>query len=122
MKIRIKGNSVRMRLSKTELDDFVESGHLEEVTEFGNATFKYVLQGKAGIDNLAATYGDNTVTVFVPDTLRTRWAANDVIGFNHNMDIGNGKTLFLLIEKDFACIDNTLEDQSDNFVNPSAVC
>jgi hypothetical protein len=25
-----------------------------------------------------------------------------------------------LLEKDFACLDNTLEDQSDNYPNPKA--
>jgi hypothetical protein len=30
--------------------------------------------------------------------------------------------LFLLIEKDFVCLDNTFEDQSDNYPNPNAVC
>ena len=28
----------------------------------------------------------------------------------------------LLIEKDFVCLDHTLEDQSDNYANPNKVC
>jgi hypothetical protein len=38
------------------------------------------------------------------------------------MEIGNDKYLFLLVEKDFVCLDNTVEDQSDNYPNPNAVC
>jgi hypothetical protein len=30
----------------------------------------------------------------------------------------NGKELFLLLEKDFVCLDETIEDQSDNYPNP----
>ena len=122
MKIRINGNSVRMRISKTELDKFTKTGLLEESTQFGNTTFKYALKTQPGLENLHSTYFDNTITIFVPEAMRPKWADPDIIGFDHNLDIGNGKTLFLLIEKDFACIDNALEDQSDNFVNPNAVC
>jgi len=51
------------------------------------------------------------------------WAANEVVGYEHNMDIGNGKQLYLLLEKDFKCIDAPpSEDQSDNFENPHKVC
>jgi hypothetical protein len=122
MKIRINGNSVRMRISKTELDKFTKTGLLEESTEFGNTVFNYALKSQPGLENLHSTYSDNTISIFVPEEFRFKWPETDTIGFDHNMDIGNGKTLFLLIEKDFACIDNALEDQSDNFVNPNAVC
>ena len=43
-------------------------------------------------------------------------------GFENNMDFGDGKQLFLLIEKDFVCLDETIEDQSDNYENPSKTC
>ena len=46
MKIRIKGNSVRVRLTRSEVDHFAETGYLEESTEFGNSHFLYALQSK----------------------------------------------------------------------------
>jgi hypothetical protein len=46
----------------------------------------------------------------------------DVIGFDNTIDMDNGRKLFLLIEKDFVCLDHTLEDQSDNYENPGKVC
>lgn len=45
-----------------------------------------------------------------------------MVGFNNKMPLDNGEHLFLLVEKDFVCLDNTFEDQSDNFPNPNAVC
>ena len=30
----------------------------------------------------------------------------------------DGTEIFILIEKDFKCLDNTEEDQTDNFANP----
>lgn len=35
---------------------------------------------------------------------------------------GQSGKVNLLIEKDFVCIDNTTEDQSDNYPNPSLNC
>ena len=123
MKIRIKGNSVRVRLTRSEVDHFGREGYLEELTEFGNNAFKYALQAKEGISGLEAGFADGTMTMFVPADIPAQWAANETVGYSNNMDIGNGKQLFLLLEKDFKCIDApAYEDQSDNFEHPTLSC
>ena len=61
--------------------------------------------------------------MYVPAHIATDWAANETVGYENNMDIGDGKQLYLLLEKDFKCIDAPVhEDQSDNFENPHKVC
>ena len=123
MKIRIKGNSIRYRLTKTEIDNFGKAGWLEEKTEFINDhSFHYRLERKAGINNLEAFFSGNRICIFIPENFSTEWINTDVIGFNHKMDIGDSKELFLLIEKDFVCLDDSFEDQSDNFPNPNKAC
>ena len=123
MKLRIKGNSIRLRLTKTEIANFGKQGFLEERTEFINGSvLGYTLQCKAGIVNLEASFSENRIRVFVPENMTQQWTTTDVVGFEHTLDTGNGKQLFLLIEKDFICLDNTYEDQRDNFPNPNAVC
>jgi len=123
MKIRIKGNSVRVRLSRSEVDSFGKEGYLEEKTEFANNVFVYALQAKEGIDALEAGFAANTMTMYVPAGLPPQWAANETVGYSNNMDTGEGRQLFLLLEKDFKCIDAAVnEDQSDNFDNPSQHC
>ena len=123
MKIRIKGNSIRYRLTKTEIDNFGKSGWLEENTEFVNGlSFQYRLERKAGIENLEASFSGNRICIFVPEKIALEWTTTDIVGFDHKMDIGDGKELFLLIEKDFVCLDHTFEDQSDNYENPNKVC
>ena len=123
MKIRIKGNSVRVRLTRSEVDEFGAGGYLEEKTEFGNNSFTYVLQSKQGIKDLEAGFADGKMTMYVPANIPAAWAANETVGYENNMDIGAGKRLFLLLEKDFKCIDAPPhEDQSDNFENPHKVC
>jgi hypothetical protein len=122
MKIRIKGNSIRVRLSRPEVETLAQTGHLEEKTEFGNSAFAYVLRAKEGISTLHAAYASDTISMFVPSQLVNGWPTNEVVGFEANQDIGEGKSLFLLLEKDFKCIDNTNEDQSDNYEHPTKVC
>ncbi len=124
MKIRIKGNSIRIRLSRTEVDTLGREGYLEELTEFGgNVVFRYALQSKQDIALLSAGFEGNTMSMFVPVDMVAEWVSTEKVGYSHHMDIGEGKQLFLLLEKDFKCIDSSVdEDQSDNYDNPLHVC
>lgn len=120
MKLRIKGSSIRMRVTKSEMDRFATEGYLEERTEFGNTTFIYALQ-RYDADVMAASFADNTITVFMPAAKANEWATSNKVGYEHNVDLGNGKKLYLLLEKDFKCLDETHENQDDNYDNPAAI-
>ncbi|RYE29385.1 MAG: hypothetical protein EOP42_14505 [Sphingobacteriaceae bacterium] len=123
MKIRIKDNSVRLRLSKPDLDLFGKEGYLEEKTEFPGSTFTYAIQKLFDGKTLDASFTDQKLTLFVPKHIVQEWVDTDTIGFKHELVIGENKTLFLLIEKDFKCIDGDLaEDQSEYFDNPVKTC
>ena len=123
MKIRIKGNSIRVRLSRTEVDNFGKNGYLEEHTEFGASSFTYALQNVESGDTMSATFADGKITMNVPATITREWTTTEKVGFENNMDIGNGKQLYLLLEKDFKCIDApATEDQSDNYEHPNITC
>jgi len=58
----------------------------------------------------------------VPPDLAKNWTSTNEVGFQHKLSLNNGKELFLLVEKVFVCLDNTFEDQSDNYPNPNAHC
>ncbi|AEM71850.1 hypothetical protein Murru_2826 [Allomuricauda ruestringensis DSM 13258] len=120
MKIRIKGNSIRYRLTKTEVETFCKTGSYKETTNFGNSVFTYQLKAKKGIDVLEASFEENTITLYLTDKERSGWATSDRIGFSGTMDLPDGKQLSLLVEKDFVCLDETIEDQSDNYPNPKS--
>lgn len=123
MKIRIKGNSIRYRLTKTEIANFGKNGYLEERTDFFNgAVFYYCLERRPGIENLQASFLNNRITVFVPEEIATEWTTTEEVGYNYTLPLSEGKELFLLVEKDFVCLDHTFEDQSDNYENPNKTC
>jgi hypothetical protein len=119
MKIRIKENSVRYRLTQTEVKHFCEKGWLEQCTEFHTKTFTYAVK-QDFIENLQVDFSDNTVTLKVPKNFAKDWYDNDVVGLEHYVDLSDGTKFFLLLEKDFACLDNTHEDQSDKYPHPKA--
>ncbi|SEJ09863.1 hypothetical protein SAMN05216327_10656 [Dyadobacter sp. SG02] len=117
MKIRIQRNSVRFRLSKTEVSILESEGYLEETTDFGSAQLGYAVQ-KTRAAEMTARFEQNKVTLEVPAEWLEGWAANNTVGFEGNMPLGDGTSLLMLIEKDFKCLDNVTEDQSDNYENP----
>jgi hypothetical protein len=120
MKIRIKGNTIRFRLTKTEVDTLCKEGYIEEITYFGDRTFSYAVQ-RSAIPTMEATFSENKLTLAISEDKVANWETNQQVGFEHAMPVGDNKTLELLLEKDFACLDERLEDQSDNYPNPKAL-
>ena len=110
-----------MRLTKTEVSKLAQTGYLEEQTSFPNNRFVYALQ-KADAVGLSATFENNKITIFVPASFIEDWVGNSIVGLDTKMPISQTESLYLLIEKDFVCLDETTEDQSDNYNNPNKNC
>lgn len=115
MKIRIKGNSLRYRLTRSEVERFGQDSYIEDHTDFGGNRLTYALKTTAA-DELWANFENNKITLFMPVGMRTEWLTTDRVGFENRMP-----DFYLLVEKDFQCLDNTEEDQSDNYPNPLAI-
>ena len=121
MKIRIRGNSLRIRLSKSEVDLFNKGGYLEETTEFLNNTFHYAVKS-IDDETMSATFVNGSITIFVPQRSLHEWGTTNLVSIEHNLPVNNSH-LYLLLEKDFKCIDAVItEDQSDYFENPAKSC
>ncbi|QHS57031.1 hypothetical protein GWR56_16340 [Mucilaginibacter sp. 14171R-50] len=114
MKIRIKNNGLRYRLTRSEVAAFAREGIFQEKVHIGDDALTYVLQRTPG-SLLSASFKNNIITVLVPETVANEWTGTDQVGFEHKTD-----ALHLLVEKDFTCLDNVDEDQSDNYPNPLA--
>ncbi len=51
MKLRIHGNSLRLRLNQAEVAQFSKTGYIEEALEFGTgARFTFSLESLSGVD------------------------------------------------------------------------
>tara|TARA_R110002049_G_scaffold762_7_gene5070 strand:- start:13887 stop:14261 length:375 start_codon:yes stop_codon:yes gene_type:complete len=120
MKIRIQGNSIRYRLTRTEVRELQEKGIVQEQTSFIGKNFAYRVLEKEGITALEADFQNDTISLFFPKVENAKWADLERVGFANDMILDNGQTLRLLLEKDFVCLDERVEDQSDNYPNPAA--
>lgn len=120
MKIRIKGDSVRFRLSKSEVDTFGKEGYYAEKTRFPNGELQYGIVTRHDITTLQAEFTNKGVFILMPQHIADEWVATQRVGFDATMPLPDGGGLYLLIEKDFQCLDNTMEDQSDMYPNPMA--
>lgn len=119
MKLRLKGNSIRLRLSKTEVETLALEGLITEKTDFGDTAFVYRLK-KDDNNHLGAVFQPAELTVYIPHGFANDWPHNPIVGIDNKAADGSYPDLFILIEKDFKCLDNTEEDQADNYDNPKA--
>jgi hypothetical protein len=117
MKLRIKGNSIRLRLTKTEVQTISETGSFTDKIQFANTSLSYSLQSYEG-EAIYATFEENNIIVHLPVSFAKPWYENDIIGTKNIQSLPDGGELFILIEKDFVCMDATYEDQSDNYPHP----
>jgi hypothetical protein len=132
MKLRIKGNSIRLRLTQTEVEIFGREGRVADRVQFGpGRALTYVLARDAQARTPVAEYYSDELTVLVPEAIAAQWVASQDVGFRGEIqlaaaatDAGTGPgedTLRILVEKDFHClVPRPHEDESDHYANPLA--
>ena len=126
MKLRINGNSLRLRVSRSELTRLMQTGRLEETIRFApqkDATLTYALEQSADHDAMTVRWRPQQVAVLLPHEEARKWSEGDQVGLYRDCHVGD-EILALLVEKDFACLDGTEADNEDTFPNPNkgAVC
>jgi hypothetical protein len=120
MKLRLHGNSIRLRLRQGEVRRLVERGVVEERTEFAEAAFVYALR-VTDATGIGANISQNGVEVTVPRGVARQWASGEQVGIEGSQPAPGGKALRIVVEKDFECIDAPPgESQEDAYPNPRA--
>ena len=126
MKLRIRRNTLRLRLSRGEVNDLAERGEVRESIAFGTATTErlgYAVVASDEAEETSARLSAGSVEVLVSRALAREWAANETVGFEADQAIGAGLSLHILVEKDFACLTPRKgEDDADAFPNPNEAC
>ncbi len=121
MKIRIKDNSVRLRLTQSEVKQIATSHSAEAFIQFGpskDETLWYVLIASEKEDIDARLTG-NKIIIEVPQTTIESWANSNQVSIRHSKSINTNEALSILIEKDFKCLtDRPGEDEGDMFPHP----
>lgn len=119
MKLRIKGDSLRLRLTQGELSDFAMHGRVEDRIRFapGRAlTYRLAIDPEA--TQLAAVLSDQAIEVRVPASAARQWCESDLVTLAGTQADGPVE-LRIVVEKDFACLQpREEEDESDQFPHP----
>jgi hypothetical protein len=119
MKLRIRGNSIRLRVSKTELAKLAETGSAEDLVRFSSEN-----ELRYGIDvrptgAVTAAFAATSIRVALPQSRLDLWLRPDEVSVEGSQPIGGGKVLQILLEKDYTCLaPRGGDDDSDLFVNP----
>ncbi|NOX51575.1 MAG: hypothetical protein GXP16_13735 [Gammaproteobacteria bacterium] len=122
MKLRIRGNTIRLRLTRSEVDQLGRGNTVEESTTFPDgAVLKYTIEPGDGYGTgLEFNGSEVTVRVNVDSQAATDWSISEEVGLDSRALKSVGP-LSVLIEKDFACLTpREGEQEMDTFPNPSA--
>jgi hypothetical protein len=123
VKLRLQFNSIRFRLKRREVDQLARTGRVEEQIRIGRGEderFDYVLESTSAVSSPRATVTARGVVVQVPSVEVMKWASTDQVGIEGRQPVDSETSLRILVEKDFACVDGTDQDNADTFPNPLA--
>jgi hypothetical protein len=123
MKIRICGNSIRLRLKRAEVDQIAAGNGILEETHFPDSVLTYRLD-VSGERVISASFEAGSLVVCLPEAEVSDWAGSDKVSLFAEQDLPGSGSLSLLIEKDFKCLEpghhRDCADDEDTFPHPSA--
>ncbi len=122
MKLRIRDNSIRLRLSQGEVAALGKEGLVASRIEFpGGRALAYVVESSPASVMPAAFLSGNLVTVSLPESMVLPWARSEQVAISGEQRLDDGTWLHVLVEKDFACLaPRADEDETDLYPHPRA--
>lgn len=126
MKLRIRDNSLRLRLTRSEIEKIGKNESVISSIQLGPALehrLIYCLESSPERDAIEVSFLDKVIRIVVPEREALAWALGPEVGMYSEQLLSPGVMLKILIEKDFYCLkprSHEQEDESDMFPNPNA--
>ena len=121
MKLRIRGNSIRLRLLQAEVKALGQHEQIIETTRLGPTpedTLTYGLGTHPTKEPVLTQWAGQSLLVTISEDLATDLVETQRVSICENI-LFDDAVLKVLIEKDFKCLTSRAgEDESDNFENP----
>lgn len=126
MKLRLKGNSIRVRLDRRDIEWLLQEGRVDDAVRFARGLqFSYAVEmGPAPRERPQASYTEGRLTISIDPADVQEWNSGDRLGFDHRQPVEDG-VVRVLVEKDLACIDRPPGEEADDayaFPNPALSC
>ncbi len=123
MKLRIRGDTLRLRLKRREVDRIAAGTSIVEKTHFPDSVLTIRLDLSESND-ISASFDNGSLLVSLPKSKVLDWAGSDQVSLYAEQKLARTGSLSLLIEKDFSCLEpghhRDCEDDEDTFPHPSA--
>jgi hypothetical protein len=124
MKLRIQANSIRFRITPTELHALATRGRVESAIQLGPAAddrLSYALEVSRECSAVRLEYRPGKVCAVLPEESVREWASTEQVAIGGLQQVANGGELKILIEKDFKCLQTRPgENEGDRFPHPTA--
>lgn len=119
MKLRILGNSLRLRVSQAEMSQIRSEGAVRQHVAFApGKRLAYELRTASG-GRVRASFDEKCIRVTLPRAAAERWQEPGEVSIGGEQALPGGERLRILVEKDFQClVPRNDEDQSGLFPNP----
>lgn len=120
MKLRVHGNSVRLRLNRREVAQFAANACLKEALEWGTGPedrLVYGLEASQSAPDVGVRVNGRAITIIVPAARAQMWTSTDRIEVAANVPLDAEKFLSILIEKEFRRLHGANNDP-DLYPNP----
>ncbi len=124
MKLRLKDNTLRLRLTKTETELLQQRLAVKGSTPFGPLpaqALTYAIVSNTQASQIDASFQNQSITISVPHQQVTEWANTNQVSMRASLQYAPQTSLEVLIEKDFQCLTERANgDDADTFPNPAA--
>ena len=116
MKLRIRGNSLRLRLTQGEVARLASAGVCRETMTLAAGQLNYEVRVSDAIDRAEAIFEATDIVVTLPAPAVKAWAESDDVSI-----AAEHGPLSILVEKDFSCLKpRDGDDDADTFPHPQA--
>ncbi len=123
MKLRICGDSIRLRLKRAEVEQIAAGTSIVEKTHLPDSILTYRLDVSEN-PGISASFNGGSLVISVPKSAVSDWAGCEKVSLYAEQKLPGSGALALLIEKDFKCLEpghhRDCKDDEDTFPHPSA--
>ena len=124
MKLRLRENSIRLRLLQSEISKLAEFGEVTEKITFGlSQSLNYSVKVSAQNLEILAEFRESEISIFLPLEIAKNWIETNLVGLQKEQKIDERLSLQIIVEKDFVCLDRPMDaDNLDAFPHPKMKC
>jgi hypothetical protein len=115
VKLRFHADTLRLRLSQSDIARLASTGRVEEMVSFAPGRILSYAIESGNWNSITATFDGERVAVQLPSMVAKTWIESDQESLE-----GAGGLLRVLVEKDFQCLHRDSPQDADSFPNPLA--